>query len=44
MKEIIKPKQIIFQCNKKYKQFYTDSNIIFVDSFWDNKRKNKKNI
>jgi len=39
MKKRLKPKNIIFQCNKKYKEFYTDENIIFIDSFWDNKRK-----
>jgi hypothetical protein len=39
----IKPKKILFQCNKKYKENYKDEKIIFVDSFWDNKRKQLKN-
>lgn len=39
----IKPKKILFQCNKKYKENYKDERIIFVDSFWDNKRKQLKN-
>jgi hypothetical protein len=39
MKEIIQPKVIVFQCNNKYKEFYTDKNIIFIESFWDEKRK-----
>ena len=43
MKEDIKPKTIIFQCGKKYKDLYEGENIIFVDSFWDNKRKQLKN-
>ncbi len=41
MKKRINPNQIIFQCNKKYKDNYSDNNIIFIDSFWDNKRKLK---
>ena len=44
MKEVIKPKQIIFQCNKKYKEHYKNEMIIFVDSYWDKKRKQLKNI
>lgn len=39
MKEVINPKMIIFQCNKKYKSYYTDNNIIFIDSFNDERRK-----
>lgn len=39
----IEPTKILFQCNKKYKEYYKDKNIIFVDSFWDNKRKQLKN-
>jgi len=39
----IQPKKIIFQCNKKYKEHYKDEIIIFVNSFWDNKRKQLKN-
>ena len=39
----IKPSQILFQCNKKYKEYYKDGRIIFVDSFWDSKRKQLKN-
>lgn len=42
MKKIINPTKIIFQCNKKYKEQYKDEKIIFVDSFWDNKRKQLK--
>lgn len=38
----IDPKQIVFQCNKKYKDQYKDDRIIFVNSFWDNKRKQLK--
>ena len=38
----LKPKNIIFQCNNQFKQYYTDEKIIFVDSFWDNKRKQLK--
>lgn len=41
MVEKINPSQIIFQCNSKYKCEYSQSNIIFIDSFWDFKRKNK---
>lgn len=39
MKETIKPKKIIFQCNEKYKEFYQNDDIIFIDSFWETKRK-----
>lgn len=39
----IEPSRIIFQCNKKYKEHYKNENIIFIDSFWDNKRKQLKN-
>jgi len=42
LKKRINPAQIIFQCNKKYKEQYKDERIIFVDSFWDNKRKQLK--
>ena len=38
----IEPRKIIFQCNKKYRSFYNDENIIFIESFWDNKRKQLK--
>ena len=38
----IEPSKIIFQCNKKFRQFYNDENIIFIESFWDNKRKQLK--
>jgi hypothetical protein len=43
MINIIKPEKILFQCNKKYKEHYKDERIIFIDSFWDNKRKQLKN-
>ena len=43
LKNRINPTKIIFQCNKKYKEYYKDERIIFVDSFWDNKRKQFKN-
>jgi len=39
MKKALKPKYIIFQCPKNLKQYYLDDNIVFMDSFWDNKRK-----
>ena len=35
----IKPHKIIFQCNKKYKENYRNNDIIFIDSFWESKRK-----
>ena len=38
----LEPSKIIFQCNKKYKEYYKHESIIFVDSFWDNKRKQLK--
>ena len=43
MINIIKPSQILFQCNKKYKEYYKDKSVIFVHSFWDNKRSQLKN-
>lgn len=43
MKEILIPKNILFQCNNKYRDQYKDDNIIFLDSFWDNKRKQLNN-
>lgn len=42
MQKRIKPKQIVFLCNKKYKKYYQQENIIFIDSFWDLKRKQNK--
>jgi hypothetical protein len=42
MKSIIKPTQIIFQCSRKYKECYTDKNIIFIDSFWNIKNLKKE--
>lgn len=39
----IKPKKILFQCNRKYKEQYKDDRIIFVGSFWNNKCKQLKN-
>jgi hypothetical protein len=38
----IQPSKIIFQCNKKYRHFYNEENIIIIESFWDNKRKQLK--
>lgn len=38
----INPSKIIFQCNKKYKDFYKNENIIFLESYWDRKRKQLK--
>jgi len=42
LKKRINPAQILFQCNKKYKQQYTDGRIVFVDSYWENNRKQFK--
>jgi hypothetical protein len=39
----INPIKILFQCNKKYKECYKNESITFVDSFWDNKRRQLKN-
>jgi hypothetical protein len=39
MQETLQPKIVIFQCNKKFRNDYKDNNFIFIDSFWDNKRK-----
>jgi hypothetical protein len=36
----INPKKIIFMCNKKYKNHFNDNNVVFIESYWDNKRKN----
>jgi hypothetical protein len=36
----INPGAVIFQCNKKYKEHYKHESFIFVDSYWDSKRKN----
>jgi hypothetical protein len=41
LKEEIEPKKIIFQSNKKLRTNYTDKNLIFINSFWDNKRQKK---
>ena len=35
----IQPNKIIFQCSKKYRQMFNANNVIFIDSYWDNKRK-----
>lgn len=40
----INPKQIVFQCSKKYKEQYKDDRIIFVNTYWDNKRDQLKNM
>lgn len=42
MIKVINPKQILFLCNKKYRKDYIQENIIFLDSFWDLKRKQNK--
>lgn len=42
MQKRINPKQIVFLCNKKYKKDYHQENIVFIDSFWDLKRKQNK--
>lgn len=34
----LNPKKIVFMCNKKYKHYFNDDNVIFIKSFWDNKR------
>lgn len=39
MKKIIKPRKMLFMCNKKYKEFYADENIVFIKTFWENKLK-----
>lgn len=39
MIKVLKPKNIIFQCNKKYRTYYEGQNIVFIDSYWDLKRK-----
>lgn len=44
MIEVLKPSIILFQCNKKFRKNYNINNVIFVDSFWDNKREQLKNI
>lgn len=35
----LQPKKIIFMANKKYKDFYENDNVIFIDSYFENKRK-----
>ena len=42
MQKRINPKQIVFLCNKKYRKLYQQENIVFIDSFWDLKRKQNK--
>lgn len=42
MQKRIKPKQIVFLCNKKYRKYYQQENTVFIDSFWDLKRKQNK--
>ncbi len=44
MKDVINPSTILFQCNRKYKEVYKDENIVFIDSFWDKKRKQLKSM
>ena len=43
MVEVLKPNAILFQCNKKFRGDYSNDNVIFIDSYWDNKRKQFKN-
>ncbi len=38
----VTPSAILFWCNKKYRSFYQNEEIIFIDSFWDLKRKQNK--
>ena len=40
MIDVKKPKKVLMQCGKKWETHYENENIIFLDSFWDNKRKN----
>lgn len=37
----INPAKIIFQCNKKYRESYKSDIFIFLESYWDKKRKNE---
>jgi len=39
MIEKLKPSKILFMCNKKFRSEYKQENIIFIDSFFDKKRK-----
>lgn len=39
MKKRIRPQKIIFQCSHRLRADYSDNNIIFLDSFFDRKRK-----
>lgn len=42
MVRVINPMKIIFQCNNKFKEQYESENILFIDSFFDLKRKKAK--
>lgn len=35
----LNPQTVIFQCNNTFKKEYTDSNIVFIEPFWEAKRK-----
>ena len=39
MKNAIDPKLILFQCHKSKRHLYSDGNIVFLDSFFEQKRK-----
>jgi hypothetical protein len=39
MKKRIEPKLILFQCHKNKRHLYSEKNIIFLDSFFERKRK-----
>ena len=42
MIKMLEPSKIIFQCNKKNASSYKNSNIVFIDSYWERKRKQFK--
>ena len=39
MNKRINPSKILFMCNKKFRSDYKQENIIFLDTFFDKKRK-----
>jgi hypothetical protein len=40
LKERIQPSKIIFKCAKALRKYYESENIVFLNSYWDEKRKN----
>jgi Domain of unknown function (DUF4417) len=42
MIKTLEPKKVLFQCNAKYRSHYVSDDIIFLESFWDVKRKQLK--